>query len=79
MSTGPGKRVGEPAVRPCPDAHRPCMPYVAARGQFWIGLPADPPRPAKNPADLAGYDALITPEDREHWAFQPVKSPTAPG
>jgi len=38
----------------------------------------DPPRPAKNPANLAGYDAVIKAEDREHWAFQPVKRPPVP-
>jgi hypothetical protein len=39
---------------------------------------ADPPRASKNAADLASYDALITPEDRGHWAFQPIKRPHAP-
>jgi len=39
---------------------------------------AAPPRSAQNPADLAGYDALVTSEDREHWAFQPIKPPPVP-
>src|SRR5262245_44287682 len=39
---------------------------------------AGPPRPSKNPVDLAGYDALITGEEREHWAFQPLKAPKVP-
>src|SRR4051812_3572906 len=28
--------------------------------------------------DLAKYDARITPEDRAHWAFQPVRRPQIP-
>src|SRR5262249_20102900 len=40
---------------------------------FGSRLPAaGPPRASKNPADLPSYDALITPEDRGHWAFQPI-------
>ena len=39
---------------------------------------AEQPRPSKKPTDLAGYDALITPEDRGHWAFQAVTSPAVP-
>src|SRR3954447_2951771 len=30
------------------------------------------------PADLSRYDAKIKAEDREHWAFQPVKKPDVP-
>jgi hypothetical protein len=28
--------------------------------------------------DLASYDALIKPEHRKHWAFQPVRRPSVP-
>jgi hypothetical protein len=28
--------------------------------------------------DLAGYDRLIKPEQRKHWAFQPVRRPEVP-
>ena len=38
-----------------------------------------PPRQeSRKQADLAGYDALITSENREHWAFQPLKAPKVP-
>ncbi len=30
------------------------------------------------PKELAKYDALIKPEHRRHWAFQPVKRPSVP-
>jgi hypothetical protein len=33
---------------------------------------------AETPPDLAGYDALIKPADRRHWAFQPVRTPPLP-
>ena len=40
---------------------------------------AEPPRRAtKNQADLAAYDALITAEDRDHWAFAALKAPKVP-
>ena len=40
---------------------------------------AGPPRRAsKNQTDLASYDALITSEDREHWAFQTLELPQMP-
>ena len=39
---------------------------------------AGPPRQeSRKQDDLAGYDALITSENREHWAFQPLKAPKA--
>jgi hypothetical protein len=42
-------------------------------------LPADePPRRSGRPDQLASYDALIKPEDRRHWAFQPVQTPPVP-
>jgi hypothetical protein len=54
-----------------------CLAWLFV-GTPWFTLRAEPPRPSKNPTDLAGYDALITPEDRGHWAFQPVKAPPVP-
>src|SRR5438445_11708550 len=33
---------------------------------------------AAGPNDLASYDALIKPEQRKHWAFQPVRKPALP-
>ena len=40
---------------------------------------AGPPRQeSRKQADLAGYDALITSVNREHWAFQPLKAPKVP-
>ncbi len=48
-------------------------------GTPWVGfLQAAPPRSSKNSADLASFDALITPEDRGHWSFQPIKPPLVP-
>ncbi len=37
-----------------------------------------PRQESKSQADLASYDALITSENREHWAFQPLKAPKMP-
>ena len=28
--------------------------------------------------DLAAYDAIVKPDDREHWSYLPVKKPTVP-
>ncbi len=78
MSTGHDTRVGVQAVRRALTCTGRAFLMSLLAGGSWIGLCADPPRSSKNPADLAGYDALITPEDREHWAFQPVKSPKVP-
>ena len=47
-------------------------------GTSWINLRAQQPRPTKTPTDLAGYDALLTPEDRGHWAFRAVSAPAIP-
>jgi len=33
---------------------------------------------AAEPAAVADYDAIISKSDREHWAFQPVKTPAIP-
>src|SRR5260370_2082470 len=34
--------------------------------------------PAAEPSDLDRYDALVRPEHRRHWAFQPVRAPEVP-
>jgi hypothetical protein len=67
------------------DQRRPVRVALACAGLAWLllGMPrfdlqADQPRPPKNPNDLGGYDALITREDRAHWAFRAVRSPTVP-
>ncbi len=65
---------------------RRAMRFVGARclivllaGTPWVGfLQAAPPRSSKSSADLASFDALITPEDRGHWSFQPIKPPLVP-
>src|SRR5216683_1165590 len=35
-------------------------------------------RSESQPSDLASYDALIQPDQRKHWAFQPVHRPAIP-
>ncbi|HZW34573.1 MAG TPA: DUF1549 and DUF1553 domain-containing protein [Isosphaeraceae bacterium] len=76
-------------VRRCKTTHGPGrdpLRLVACVGLAWwlLTLPglrlqaAGPPRTSRNPVDLAGYDALITAEERAHWAFQPLKVPKVP-
>jgi hypothetical protein len=36
------------------------------------------PAQSRPSTDLASYDAIVKPEDREHWAFQPIKRPSVP-
>jgi hypothetical protein len=56
-----------------------CLAGLLLAAIPWFELrAADPPRPTKNPTDLASYDAAIKPEDRAHWAFQPIKRPAIP-
>jgi hypothetical protein len=43
-----------------------------------LAIGAEPRRDAKAAEELAGYDAIVTAEDREHWAFRPVEKPPAP-
>ena len=38
---------------------------------------SDDPK-SQNANDLAAYDALVRPRDREHWSFQSVRRPTVP-
>jgi Protein of unknown function (DUF1553)/Protein of unknown function (DUF1549) len=78
MSRGFGKRHRQHAARPTwMRTVLVCLVSPLAGGCFF-GLRAEPPKSAANPADLASYDALIRPEDREHWAFQAVTAPTIP-
>jgi hypothetical protein len=37
-----------------------------------------PARAEDGSAELARYDARIKAEDRQHWAFQPVRRPEVP-
>lgn len=37
----------------------------------------DEPR-SQSATDLAAYDTLVQPRDREHWAFRPVRRPAVP-
>src|SRR5438094_688957 len=51
--------------------------FLGALSLLGNGLPsvqgADP-----LPKELAKYDALIKPESRKHWSFQPVRKPAVP-
>src|SRR5438874_835245 len=48
--------------------------YLLLLVHFFVALPAS----AQAPDDLAKYDALIKPADRQHWSFQPVRAPAVP-
>ena len=51
--------------------------FSAALLALGVGLPAvHGANPL--PKELAKYEALIKPEHRKHWAFQPVKRPAVP-
>ncbi|MEX2285828.1 MAG: DUF1549 and DUF1553 domain-containing protein [Planctomycetaceae bacterium] len=39
---------------------------------------ADATTPSANSDELAQYDAVIQPADREHWSYRPVQSPAVP-
>jgi len=55
-----------------------CLALLLAALPWFLLRAADSPRPPRNPADPASYDAGIRAEDREHWAFQPIKRPQVP-
>ncbi len=55
-----------------------CLPLFLGLIAPFATQAAEPRKAAKAPTDLAGYDALVTKEDREHWAFQPVRTPPVP-
>ena len=78
MPMGPDKSACESAIRHALTCAGLACLISLLLGSPSPGLRAAPPRSSKNPADLASYDALITQEDREHWAFQAVKLPTVP-
>jgi hypothetical protein len=68
-----GVGVGQSAITCCA-----AILVVFLLGSESLLVQARPPRSSTSPTDLATYDALITPEDRGHWAFQPVKNPRLP-
>jgi hypothetical protein len=47
------------------------IPWLTVLFSHWIVC-------ADEPKELVQYDALITPQVRSHWAFQPVKRPVVP-
>jgi hypothetical protein len=49
------------------------LPAWLLLGAAW----ADKPRPT-GPDMLARFDAVIKPEDRQHWSYQPVRKPAIP-
>jgi hypothetical protein len=78
MATARQRRGVGPAVRRAMTCAGAGFLIVLLAGDPGPKLQAAPPRSSKSGADLASYDALITAEDRRHWAFQPIKPPPVP-
>ena len=54
-------------------------PLLVVLAWVWAA-PAAAQQQAPTPqAELAQYDVLIKPSDRQHWSFQPVRRPPLPG